>query len=617
VKENPSPEGQVEHLDEMTCLLYIERQLDRARGQQVSEHVRECAHCQTLLRALERESRLLTRAMLEEEETLPSRLAQFQERARRSMQWIWGLALGLAATGVYALYANYIEPVQTELEKAGFGGSNLLSLLIFQGALWKGWQSMATLLEVLALLTLGIFVFAVFRRRMRRGSALALVFTGMWAMLLPGPSLAAGNHATSLPGDQTEQAQGAPRDLAHKLVQKQVQTQVEKQVTHEIWNAETRKSESVVVGKDEVINGDAFLFGGRVRVDGTIKGDLFVFSHDAMVTGHVEGDVFGFAQLLEVTGQVDGNIRAFTNTLTIRGKVAKNVMTFDERVNLDSVGTIGGSLTAFADDLSLDGNLGRDLLLFAKHTGISGKVGGGIRIKGHELSINGGAQVDGPIRYDGDEPPEVSPQAKLASPVDFHKLEHRPQYVEGHYYIWRIIWTAAFILFGMVLVLLMPRFAEETVRAAELYGAPIGLGVLVLFGVPIAAVIACVTVVGIPLGVLALGFWFLVLCCAELVVGVVIGSWILGKTRNTWGLIGRMALGFIIVRIAYTILGMVHVGAVLGALAIWSWGMGAVALALYRRLEHVIGPSPTAPVPASPYGSPLPPTTTVGGAQPA
>ena len=42
------------------------------------------------------------------------------------------------------------------LEKAGFGGSNLLSLLIFQGAFWKGWQSMITLLEVLALVTVGV-----------------------------------------------------------------------------------------------------------------------------------------------------------------------------------------------------------------------------------------------------------------------------------------------------------------------------------------------------------------------------------------------------------------------------------------------------------------------------
>src|SRR5260370_38303671 len=121
--------------------------------------------------------------MLEEEEPVRSRLAQFHERARKSMQWILGLVFGPAGTGVYALYTQYIQPWQTQLENAGFGGSNLLGLLIFQGAMWKGWQSMITFLEVLAMVTL-VGLGAMFvRRRIRRGSALALAFTGFCTVL--------------------------------------------------------------------------------------------------------------------------------------------------------------------------------------------------------------------------------------------------------------------------------------------------------------------------------------------------------------------------------------------------------------------------------------------------
>jgi hypothetical protein len=167
--------GGAEHLDEMSCLLYIERQLDRERAAEVSAHTQSCGQCRLLLRALELESRLLTRAMFEEDEPLPARLAQFQERARKSMQWVWGIVVGLAATGVYALYTGYIAPWEQQLEQAGFGGTNLLGLLIFQGAFWKGWQSMATLLEVLALVTLAVFTMMVVRRRNRRGYMLALL----------------------------------------------------------------------------------------------------------------------------------------------------------------------------------------------------------------------------------------------------------------------------------------------------------------------------------------------------------------------------------------------------------------------------------------------------------
>src|ERR1700745_39256 len=92
--------GGMEHLDEMSCMLYLEGQLDRARAVEVSGHTQTCAACRTLLRAIERESRLLPRAMLEEDEPLHTRIANFKEQVHRSMQWVWMVVFGLAATAI-------------------------------------------------------------------------------------------------------------------------------------------------------------------------------------------------------------------------------------------------------------------------------------------------------------------------------------------------------------------------------------------------------------------------------------------------------------------------------------------------------------------------------------
>jgi cytoskeletal protein CcmA (bactofilin family) len=517
-----------------------------------------------LLRALERESRLLSRAMLEEEEPLPSRLAQFQQRARQSWQWIWGVTFGLAATGAYALYTGYVEPWQQQLDQAGFGGSSLLSLVLFQGAFWKGWSSMITLLEVLALVTLAGLGLAFFRRRMRRGSAFALVLAGLCAaVVLPAAA------------------------------------------------SEMRKGDHVDVGKDESIKGDVFLFSDRVRVDGTVDGDVFVFGHNVDINGHVTGDVFGFAHTLNVTGHVDGNVRAFTNTLTIRGSVAKNVLTFDETVNLESSGKIGGSLTIFVDTLNFDGTLGKDLLLYGKHPIIAGKVGGGIKAKAERLTITSAGEVDGPIWYQGRYPPDVSPQAKLALPPEYHKGEHKPSYMEGHYYVWQLIWAAAFVLFGLVLFALMPKFSADAVNEAERYGASFGLGVLVLFGVPIGAIIACVTVVGMLIGVSAFLLWCASLFFAQVVIGALVGQWLMGRTSEFWPFVGRMVVGVVMVRLFEAI-------PVIGGwvkFAVVLWGLGAISLALYRRFQ----PSIAAGMPLAPGSpaTPLPPNTRVGGMQPA
>jgi len=558
---NEIPEGKMKHLDEMTLLLYIERQLDRARGLEVSAHTQECDVCRTLLRALERESRLLTRAMLEEDEPLPSRLAQFQERARRSMQWIWGVVFGLAATGVYALYTTYIQPWELQLEGAGFGGSNLLNLMIFQGAMWKGWQSMLTLLEVLAMVTLAGLGAMFLRRRIRRGSALALVFAGFCTVLaMPAPASA----------------------------------------------TEFRKGDSVTVAKEETIKGDVYITGTRARINGTVDGDLIVFCQSLDVSGHVTGDVLTFSQSARITGQVDGNVRGANNNLTITGTVGKNVMVFEETLTLDANGKIGGSLTSFVENLGAEGGVGRDALLFFAHGSLAGKIGGGVRAKGDTLVIGPTAVIDGPVHFEGHKPPEVSPSAKLASPVEFKQMEKKSSYREGHYYVWQVIWAAAFILFGLVLFALMPKFSQEAVKSAEHYGAAAGLGVLVLFGVPIAACIACITVVGLFIGISTLFLWYASLYFAQIIVGAVIGQWLMGRTSELWPLIGRMAVGLVIVRLCTTI---PHLGGWVKFAAIL-WGIGAISLALYRRFQPMIAPS-------APYSPPMPPNTTLGGAVPA
>lgn len=424
---------------------------------------------------------------------------------------------------------------------------------------------MVTLLEILALVTLGGFGLAALRRRVRRGSALALVLAGFCAAML---------------------LQATPA-----------------------MASEMRRGESVGVAADENIKGDVFVFGDRVHIDGTVDGDVFIFGHNTSVNGHVKGDVISFAQILEVNGQVDGNIRAFTNTLTLRGTVAKNVLTFDELVNLESSGKINGSLTLFVQNLNVEGTLGRDLLMFGKHLTVSGKIDGGIKMKGDQMTITSTAQVGGPVHLEGNNPPEVSPQAKLASPVDYKKMAQKPRYMEGHYYVWQVIWLAAFVLFGLVLFQLMPRFAAESVNNAERYGASFGLGVLVIFGVPIAAIIACVTVVGLFVGISTFFTWYAALYFAQTIVGALVGQWLMGKTQEMWPLIGRMAVGLVIVRMATVI---PEAGGWI-KFAVIVWGLGAISLALYNRFQPAIAPG----TPAGPYTPPLPPNTTVGGMQPA
>jgi hypothetical protein len=546
------------HLDEITLLLYVERQLDRETAQEVSLHTQTCTSCMTLLRVLDRESRLLTRSMLEEEEALPARLAEFQARIKRSMQWIWGVVFGLAALGIYALYTEYIEPAEQQLEQAGFGGTNLLSLLLFQGAFWKGWQSMFTLVEFVALASAAGFGLFLFRRYLKRTSALAVMFASL------GLVAAFASPAAAM---------------------------------------EFRKADSVQIKKDEVIKGDLYATGENVRLDGTVDGDAYIAGKQVVISGHVTGEVFCACQSLRIDGQVEGSVRNASNSLTITGSVGRSVTSFSETTAIDSSGKIGHSVTAFSKSLTVDGTVGGDVLAFVAETSIGGSVEGEIRVRGDSLSVGSNASIGGKASFEGHNPADVASGAKLASPISFKKVEHSRTERGGGYYVWRVIWASAFILFGLVLLWVLPQFSKEAAANVENVGASFGLGVLVGFALPIAAVLTCVTVVGLFVGLSAFFLWFASLYFSQIVVGAAVGSWILGRTNETWPLVGRMAIGMLILRACMTVPfigGWVKIAVIL-------WGIGAISLAAYRRLQPVMAPN-IPPVP-----TPLPPNTTVGG----
>ncbi|MBS1842032.1 MAG: polymer-forming cytoskeletal protein [Acidobacteria bacterium] len=542
----PSQGTAQNHLDEMTLLLFLERQLDRERAAEVSSHMQECGDCTTLFRALDRESRLLTRAMLEEEESLPARLASFQQKAKRSMQWIWMVTFGLAATGVYAIYTSYVEPVQNRLQDAGFGGTNLLGLLVFQGAFWKGWQSMLSLVEILAFLVVGVSAALLFRRWFRRGTLAALLVTGMCGALMIPVNAAA---------------------------------------------FESRKGETVEVSKDESIKGDILLTGNRIVVDGNVDGDVYAFGQDVEVNGHITGDLISGSQTTRVNGTVDGNVRGFVNTVTVAGNVGRNLMAWAQVVNVDSKGKVGRSLTSFCQSLGVDGQVGGDVVSFNQSTRIAGTIDGGLNARGELLTIKSKARITGPVKFEGEKEPRVEEGAVLtAGPVSFTK--HMPNHREGGkgYLFFRLLWTCSFILYGMVLTLLMPRFAGDCVSSAENAGPSLGIGLLILLSTPIAAGLACFTFVGLPLGILTLVLWLVLLFSAQIVFGSLLGRWILGPTEDTWGRVGRMALGMAILGVAVIIVHQTnHWIEFFFKMALMIWGIGAISLTIYKRLQRSSG----------------------------
>ncbi len=401
---------------------------------------------------------------------------------------------------------------------------------------------MANAVQFLALTTLGILVFGLLRRTWRRWTTIAMVMGAVAVALALPPSAAA---------------------------------------------AEYRKAQTFVLAKDEMVKNDLIVTGGTIRIDGTVDGDLIVFGENLEVNGHVTGDVIAFAKVAEVDGKVDGNVRVFANSLWLRGSVAKNVSVFAEHVGFKEKSSVGGGAMLFVADAALDGRLGRDFMGFNAKTALNGYIGGNATLHGDRLSIGSSAEIAGKTRFVGGHQPEVSPQAKLSSPLEI-KIEksHRRQSTAASLLKQALSWGAAF-LFGLIFVLLMPRFFADVVRSSREYVVAPLLGIATLVGVPFLAIIACITIVGLAVGIGGVLIWIVALYAAQIFVCAWLGERLMGPPGGTSAAVGRLAVGLVVFKIA----GMLpYVGVWVKSFVV-IWGLGALTLTLYRRTQPFPAPA--------------------------
>jgi len=534
------------HFDEMACLLYLEGQLDPPRAAEIRVHAAACAQCRVLLQALERESKLLSSALQEENEPVPARLLSAPGGGAAS--WIWAVSFGLFAAGAYWLWANTISPWFDQMTSAGFGGTDLVSMLLFGSAFWGGWTDMIDILQVAAVIALGIGVFVLLRRRFRRTAAVTVVVGALALTLVPSQSASA---------------------------------------------AELRHEREVFVPATQVLHNDLIAAGEAVRVDGTIDGDLIAFTHDLTVTGHVTGDIIAFAGKVRVDGTVDGNVRVFTEVGNISGSVGKNISAFAETLELTSKGQVGGGLIALAENATLDGRIRRDVLGLVGRTDLNGLVGGQVWIRGRTLAITSTAEIGGPASFEGRERPTVAAEAKLASPlqVEIRRQVRRARVAGIALVIHAIVAYAAALGLGLLLITVMPRFFRTTLRETGRVGLSVGVGTLALItGFFLLVLSVFLLFVGVTAGVASVFAYAPILYVAQVFVGAWLGSKILGEAPNqTMAIAGRLALGLLILRAA----GLIPFLGVLVWIAVGLWGTGAVLLGFYRmsRVEPAVLPA--------------------------
>lgn len=328
--------------------------------------------------------------------------------------------------------------------------------------------------------------------------------------------------------------------------------------------------ESLSVGPDRAAAGMI------ATLTDSVAGDAMIAAGRARADGPVGGDVLGAGGLVTVGGRVGGSLRAAGGRVRLAGGVARNVTAAGGEVRIGEGGEVGGNAYLAGGSVEMAGTVRGELVAGGGEVRIDGPVAGSVRAAADRIVIGPEARIRGDLEYRSPEPLRRAPEAVVAGDVTRKPPEADPG-VPG--WVGELFGLAAFLLTGVVLVAAFPRSAARLRRTARERPLPsLGAGLLIAVVAPVLLGVALVTMVGLPLALVAGALFAFALYAGRVVLALWLGDAVLGeragegRRRAVLGVLAGGALLFLVGLLPW-------LGPLVTVLAT-ALGLGAAALAL-------------------------------------
>ncbi len=339
--------------------------------------------------------------------------------------------------------------------------------------------------------------------------------------------------------------------------------------------------ERTLLAQGDVHNGWYFAGSPQVDIDGTVNGDAFVAGGVVNVRGTIDGLLFVAGGEVTVTGTVTDRIICAGGVVRLYGKTAKSLFAGGGTVVLERGATVGEYLMAGGGEVRVLGAVARDAKIGASELTVSGEIRGDLDAGVERFATEPGSTVGGNLLVTAKDSGAVSVtpgtvlgkveiRAGRATPAP------RPFGMSTGTLIVRILFFLSLCTTALVLSFLFPRqLASVGTIMNGRPGEAVLVGLAALLLVPVLVIVLCLTVVGIPLGLFLLCYFFWLAYLSQMGLGVFLGYRLFGfDGRTGWALFGPVALGILAVQ-ACTFIPIASVVVEFGGLI---FGVGALLL---------------------------------------
>lgn len=260
-----------------------------------------------------------------------------------------------------------------------------------------------------------------------------------------------------------------------------------------------------------------FLVGQSVEVNTAAVNDIYTISNDATFNNTIDGDLFAAGNTIVVNedATVSGSVRVTGNDITLNGLVNRNVLVMGNTVHIGSNAVLMGNVSIFAKEVTIDGT-----------------IAGAARIEASKVNGSGDILADSSITADSIVLGNLSDE----SLVHAHASDHRDRADISNQHKHDMMWWIATFFFsaavGIILILLFPRSFQNGARVLNKRPFLIAWrGLVILCVTPVAALLLCFTLIGIPFALIGMLMYGLMILVAHMWTGYWIGNKLLHDTH--------------------------------------------------------------------------------------
>lgn len=327
------------------------------------------------------------------------------------------------------------------------------------------------------------------------------------------------------------------------------------------------QTNSFIMSEEETLDNDLWLSANSAVIKGEAKNDLFLLATaqswkpanekegNISLSGKCGNDVWALANKIELNGVVLDHTRLLAQMITVSGSVSNNAILVANSINIGRTAHMGRDIWLIGENIIVEGRVDGNADIIGQNVTLAGDIAGQVRLTAADIVVLPHTRINGNLIYRSTKELILDKNVELNGKLIREAEEVAPE-TGRHLISWPSLAMQSWLFIGALAVsalmlLLFPAFIENvSLQINRSAWKCLAVGFATICLVPLACFFLAVSVIGLPLALLAAATFLILIYLSKIMVGLALGAFITRHRAQGMKAFPAMGLGLVILYLA-------------------------------------------------------------------